>query len=120
MSRIRGSLDRFLPVSPANAQELAAMARAAWRTHGLALIHPERLADAWERQKSEERAQRGETSLADGIPLASFQVDNLDAEYERLSGEGVTFTQPPMDAGEVKMAVFDDTCGNLIQIFQAD
>lgn len=56
--------------------------------------------------------------LSDGIPAASFQVDNLDEEYSRLTDLGVTFTQPPVDAGPVKMAVLDDTCGNLIQLVQ--
>ncbi len=56
--------------------------------------------------------------VADGIPAASFAVDDLDAEYERLVELGVAFTQPPMDAGPVKMAVLDDTCGNLIQLAQ--
>jgi catechol 2,3-dioxygenase-like lactoylglutathione lyase family enzyme len=56
--------------------------------------------------------------MADGIPAASFQVDNLDAEFEKLRGRGVRFTLEPMDAGPVKMAVFDDTCGNLIQIIE--
>ncbi|GAA1021671.1 hypothetical protein Aple_072500 [Acrocarpospora pleiomorpha] len=54
--------------------------------------------------------------VADGIPATSFQVANVQAEYERLRGLGVTFTQEPMEAGPVTMAVFDDTCGNLIQI----
>lgn len=56
--------------------------------------------------------------VADGIPLTSFQVDDVDAEYERLTGLGVAFTLPPTEAGPVKMAVLDDTCGNLIQIVQ--
>ena len=56
--------------------------------------------------------------VADGIPATSFQVDDLDTEYERLSGLGVAFTQPPTDAGPVRMAVLDDTCGNLIQILE--
>ncbi|MEV6037097.1 VOC family protein [Nonomuraea sp. NPDC052116] len=54
--------------------------------------------------------------VADGIPAASFQVPDVQAEYERLRGLGVTFTQEPLAAGPVTMAVFDDTCGNLIQI----
>ena len=54
--------------------------------------------------------------VADGIPLAQFAVDDVAAEHDRLSKQGVTFTQPPTDVGEVVMAVFDDTCGNLIQI----
>ncbi|HYE51399.1 MAG TPA: VOC family protein [Azospirillaceae bacterium] len=59
-----------------------------------------------------------EALVRDGIPAASFQVDDLDAEYGRLSGLGVAFTQAPMDAGTVRMAVLDDTCGNLIQLVQ--
>ena len=55
---------------------------------------------------------------ADGIPLTSFQVGDLDGEYQRLTSLGVEFTQAPMQAGPVKMAVLDDTCGNLIQIVQ--
>jgi len=56
--------------------------------------------------------------VEDGIPATSFQVDDLDAEVARLTDRGVTFTQEPMDAGPVRMAVFDDTCGNLIQLVQ--
>ena len=54
--------------------------------------------------------------VADGIPFTSFAVDDANREYERLSGLGVTFTQPPTPMGPVTTAVFDDTCGNLIQI----
>jgi catechol 2,3-dioxygenase-like lactoylglutathione lyase family enzyme len=53
---------------------------------------------------------------ADGIPLAQFAVDDVEAEYDRLRAAGVEFTQPPTDLGTVTVAVFDDTCGNLIQI----
>ena len=53
---------------------------------------------------------------ADGIPSAQFTVDDVHAEHERLSAAGVEFTQPPTDIGTVVMAVFNDTCGNLIQI----
>lgn len=56
--------------------------------------------------------------VADGIPAASFQVDDVDAEHERLKSLGVGFTQPPVDAGPVRMAVLDDTCGNLIQLIE--
>ena len=52
----------------------------------------------------------------DGIPLAQFGVDDVQAEYERLTALGVTFTQPPTDYEDLVMAVFDDTCGNLIMI----
>ncbi|MER5708628.1 VOC family protein [Streptomyces sp. NPDC042898] len=54
--------------------------------------------------------------IQDGIPLAQFAVDDVRAEYERLSGLGVRFTQEPLEMGPVTTAVFDDTCGNLIQI----
>lgn len=52
----------------------------------------------------------------DGIPFTSFAVEDVSREYERLAGLGVRFTQPPTDMGPVTTAVFDDTCGNLIQI----
>jgi catechol 2,3-dioxygenase-like lactoylglutathione lyase family enzyme len=54
--------------------------------------------------------------VADGMPFTSFAVDDVDAEYERLRALGVRFTQPPTAMGSVTTAVFDDTCGNLIQI----
>ena len=57
-----------------------------------------------------------EALVADGIPAASFAVDDVAAEAERLQGLGVKFTQEPLDMGPVVTAVFDDTCGNLIQI----
>jgi catechol 2,3-dioxygenase-like lactoylglutathione lyase family enzyme len=54
--------------------------------------------------------------VEDGIPLAQFAVDDVEAEYARLTGHGVSFTQPPTDIGPAVVAVFDDTCGNLIQL----
>lgn len=54
--------------------------------------------------------------VADGIPWTSFAVDDVAAEYDRLVALGVNFTQKPADMGVVTTAVFDDTCGNLIQI----
>ena len=54
--------------------------------------------------------------VADGIPYTSFAVDDVHAEFDRLKGLGVTFTQEPAQMGPVTTAVFDDTCGNLIQI----
>ncbi|MET9658057.1 VOC family protein [Streptomyces sp. NPDC006510] len=57
-----------------------------------------------------------DTLVKDGIPLAQFAVDDVKAEYERLRGLGVAFTQEPLEMGAVTTAVFDDTCGNLIQI----
>ena len=57
--------------------------------------------------------------VEDGIPFTSFDVNDVNAEYQRLVAAGVRFTQPPVDMGPVTTAVFDDTCGNLIQIAQA-
>ncbi|MBB2993056.1 catechol 2,3-dioxygenase-like lactoylglutathione lyase family enzyme [Mycolicibacterium iranicum] len=54
--------------------------------------------------------------VADGIPYTAFVVDDVAAEYERLRGLGVQFTQPPTEMGPVTTAVLDDTCGNLVQI----
>ncbi|GAB3496798.1 methylglyoxalase [Spirosoma knui] len=53
-----------------------------------------------------------------GIPAASFQVDDVDKEYERLKDLGVVFTMSPTQMGVVKLAVLQDTCGNTIQIAQ--
>ncbi|MEO8246411.1 MAG: VOC family protein [Chloroflexota bacterium] len=57
-----------------------------------------------------------EALVEDGIPYTSFAVDDVQAEFDRLSGLGVRFVQPPTNMGPVTTAVFDDTCGNLIQI----
>jgi catechol 2,3-dioxygenase-like lactoylglutathione lyase family enzyme len=57
--------------------------------------------------------------VADGIPVTSFAVQDVYAEFQRLRGLGVRFTQDPADMGAVTTAVFDDTCGNLIQIAKA-
>ncbi len=54
--------------------------------------------------------------VADGIPMASFAVDDVVAEHRRLTDRGVVFTQEPVEVGEHTTAVFDDTCGNLIQL----
>lgn len=56
--------------------------------------------------------------VADGIPVTSFAVDDVHAEFNRLRGLGVGFTQEPLEMGPVITAVLDDTCGNLIQIAQ--
>ena len=56
--------------------------------------------------------------VSDGIPFTSFAVDDVRAEVERLRELGVRFTQEPVAMGPVTTAVFDDTCGNLIQIAQ--
>ncbi len=56
--------------------------------------------------------------FADGIAAHAFQVQDLDAEWKKLHERGVKFVMEPTDAGSVRMAVFDDTCGNLIQLIQ--
>jgi predicted enzyme related to lactoylglutathione lyase len=53
-----------------------------------------------------------------GIPFTAFSVDNVDKEYERLLNLGVIFSMKPTEMGATKLAVFSDTCGNNIQIFQ--
>ncbi|MEV5574357.1 VOC family protein [Spirillospora sp. NPDC052269] len=58
--------------------------------------------------------------VADGIPAASFAVDDVQAEHRRLTGLGVRFTQDPLPMGPVTTAVLDDTCGNLIQLTQVE
>lgn len=57
-----------------------------------------------------------EALVGDGIPWTSFAVADCEAEFGRLRSAGVEFTQEPVDMGPVITAVFDDTCGNLIQI----
>ena len=59
-----------------------------------------------------------EALVADGIPYTSFGVDDVKAEFNRLRDRGVRFTQEPLEMGPVTTAVFDDGCGNLIQIAQ--
>lgn len=59
-----------------------------------------------------------EALVSDGIPYTSFAVEDVRAECERLRDLGVRFTQEPLEMGAVTTAVFDDTCGNLIQIAQ--
>ena len=56
--------------------------------------------------------------VEDGIPITSFGVDDVHAEYTRLVASGVRFTQPPVAMGPVITAVLDDTCGNLVQLAQ--
>jgi len=54
----------------------------------------------------------------EGIPITMFGVEDVQKAYDRLLKHGVKFTMGPTDAGQVTIAVFDDTCGNLIQIAQ--
>lgn len=53
-----------------------------------------------------------------GIPLTAFNVDDIQKEYERLAAAGVVFNMKPTKMGPATIAVFDDTCGNNIQIVQ--
>lgn len=59
-----------------------------------------------------------EKLFAEGIPVTMFGVADIRKEYERLLENGVKFTMEPTKMGDVTIAVFDDTCGNLIQIMQ--
>jgi catechol 2,3-dioxygenase-like lactoylglutathione lyase family enzyme len=59
-----------------------------------------------------------EALVRDGIPFTAFQVDDIQEEYARLKKLGVEFTMEPTNMGMTTAAVFDDTCGNLIQIHQ--
>lgn len=56
--------------------------------------------------------------FGDGIPATMFKVEDIHKEYSRLIERGVKFTMVPTEMGNVTIAVFDDTCGNLIQIIQ--
>lgn len=53
-----------------------------------------------------------------GIPLTAFHVDDVEKEYARMVGAGVIFSMPPTAMGPVKLVVFNDTCGNNIQLVQ--
>jgi glyoxylase I family protein len=53
-----------------------------------------------------------------GVPLTAFQVDDVQSEFDRLKEREVSFTMEPTDVGSAILAIFDDTCGNLIQIYQ--
>jgi catechol 2,3-dioxygenase-like lactoylglutathione lyase family enzyme len=59
-----------------------------------------------------------EALTQDGIPIMSFAVAGVHGEFERVRSHGVQFTQEPLELGPTTTAVFDDTCGNLIQIAQ--
>lgn len=59
-----------------------------------------------------------ESLVKDGIPFTAFQVDDIQKEYARLRNLGVEFTMEPTNMGMTTVAVFNDTCGNLIQIYQ--
>ena len=59
-----------------------------------------------------------ESLMRDGIPYTAFQVDDIQQEYEKMRELGVEFTMEPTNMGMTTAAVLDDTCGNLIQIYQ--
>ena len=59
-----------------------------------------------------------ESLVKDGIPFTAFQVDDIQKEYERLKKLGVEFSMEPTNMGMTTVAVLDDTCGNLIQLYQ--
>ena len=59
-----------------------------------------------------------ESLVKDGIPFTAFLVNDVQQEYERMQARGVEFTMEPTNMGMSTAAIFDDTCGNLIQIYQ--
>jgi glyoxylase I family protein len=59
-----------------------------------------------------------EAMFTQGIPLAAFEVDDIEHETKRLKSRGVAFTQDPTAMGAVTIAICADTCGNLIQLYQ--
>ncbi|HZJ53180.1 MAG TPA: VOC family protein [Myxococcaceae bacterium] len=59
-----------------------------------------------------------EALFKQGIPVTAFEVDDLGTEYRRLRERGVVFTREPTDSGPVRIAIFADTCGNLVQLYQ--
>ena len=59
-----------------------------------------------------------EALVKDGMPFTAFEVNDVQKEYERMKQLGVEFTMEPTNMGPTTAAVFNDTCGNLIQIYQ--
>ena len=53
-----------------------------------------------------------------GIPLTAFQVDDINLEHKRLTNLDVEFRTKPTDIGDATIALLDDTCGNLVQLYQ--
>jgi catechol 2,3-dioxygenase-like lactoylglutathione lyase family enzyme len=60
-----------------------------------------------------------EAMFAQGIPVAAFESTDIERECARLKTHGVAFTREPTKTGPVTIGVFSDTCGNLIQVYQA-
>jgi glyoxylase I family protein len=59
-----------------------------------------------------------EAMFSQGIPISAFEVADIAAEFSRLTAHGVAFIRQPTPAGPVTIAIFADTCGNLIQLYQ--
>lgn len=59
-----------------------------------------------------------ESLMRDGIPFTAFQVDDIQKEYDRLKKLGTEFTMEPTNMGTTTVAILNDTCGNLIQLYQ--
>jgi predicted enzyme related to lactoylglutathione lyase len=59
-----------------------------------------------------------ESLVKDGIPYTAFEVDDIQKEYTRMKKSGAQFTMEPTNMGPTTVAIFEDTCGNLIQIYQ--
>ncbi|NNU16336.1 VOC family protein [Parvularcula sp. ZS-1/3] len=87
----------------------------------LTLVSPEERGGtelALEPNQHDVARQCQEAMKKDGIPWTAFSTDDIEGEVARLKREGVGFTVPPTKAGDVTMAILDDTCGNLIQLIQ--
>lgn len=61
-----------------------------------------------------------ESLMKDGIPFTAFEVTDVHGEYDRLKKKGVEFTMEPTVMGPTTMAILNDTCGNLIEIYQVN
>jgi catechol 2,3-dioxygenase-like lactoylglutathione lyase family enzyme len=59
-----------------------------------------------------------EAMFTQRIPIAAFEVDDIEAEWKRLKGRGIVFVQEPTRLGPVSIAICSDTCGNLVQLYQ--
>jgi predicted enzyme related to lactoylglutathione lyase len=59
-----------------------------------------------------------EALVSDGIPFTAFEVRDVQVQYERMKNLGVEFTMEPTNMGMSTVTVLNDTCGNLIQIYQ--
>ena len=53
-----------------------------------------------------------------GIPATAFITRDIDAEYKRLAAQGVKFRGEPKQMGAIKAVLFEDGCGNLVNLVQ--